>query len=300
MKSGPEIRLNSYENLNQMNKRLAILLTVHNRKNKTLKCLENVYHQLPLDFWEVDIFLTNDGCTDGTPEAIRKKYPNVQIIEGDGNLYWNKGMIKSWKAAVASFDYDAYLWLNDDTLLYPKAINSLISSYELSPDSIIVGTTVSEIYKNTTYGGRINGKLLHPSDRLIACDTFNGNIVLIPRSVYHKIGFLDAKYTHSLGDIDYGMTAAEKGIKSYVAPDYVGICENNPLPPKWMRPDIPINDRLKNLFSPLGYTNPPEYYHFKRKHWSHLHAILAMISIALHFVAPNLWCKIRRLPDNPS
>ena len=91
---------------------IAVLLTVFNRKDKTLKCLEQLYNQLPLREYQVDIYLTNDGCTDGTPEAINQKYPQIHIIQGTGNLFWNRGMYLAWQEAAKN-DYDFYLWLND-------------------------------------------------------------------------------------------------------------------------------------------------------------------------------------------
>ena len=81
-------------------KSIAILLTVHNRRDKTLKCLECLYRQLPLEEFTADIYLTDDGCTDGTSEAVQEAFPNVHILSGDGNLYWNQGMRLAWDAAA--------------------------------------------------------------------------------------------------------------------------------------------------------------------------------------------------------
>lgn len=38
-------------------------------------------------------------------------------------------------------------------------------------------------------------------------DSFNGNIVLIPLSVFNILGFNDNYFTHSFGDLDYGLRA---------------------------------------------------------------------------------------------
>lgn len=78
---------------------IAILLTVFNRKLKTIKCLDNIHNQNSFSTYEINIFLTDDGSTDGTSDLIKSKYPNVTIIKGN-NLYWNRGMLTSWKAAI--------------------------------------------------------------------------------------------------------------------------------------------------------------------------------------------------------
>ena len=62
-------------------------MTVYNRKAKTLRCLETLCGTLaPHDGqFQVAVYLTDDGCTDGTADAIRgKEFPvPVHILQGD-------------------------------------------------------------------------------------------------------------------------------------------------------------------------------------------------------------------------
>ena len=94
----------------------AVLLTVFNRKEKTLECLGRLFDQLPIEDLQIDVFLTDDGCTDGTAEAVENLFPSVHILKG----IWNRGMLMAWKAAAETRNYDAYLWLNDDTFHMKK------------------------------------------------------------------------------------------------------------------------------------------------------------------------------------
>ena len=73
----------------------AVLLTVFNRKEKTLKCLSRLFAQLPVEDLQIDVFLTDDGCTDGTAEAVENLFPSVHTLKGNGDLYWNRGC--SWR-----------------------------------------------------------------------------------------------------------------------------------------------------------------------------------------------------------
>lgn len=73
-------------------KRIAVLLTVFNRKEQTLLCLQRLQDQPSPEEFKIVTYLTNDGCTDGTPEAVRREFPDVHIINGDGNLFWNRGI----------------------------------------------------------------------------------------------------------------------------------------------------------------------------------------------------------------
>lgn len=106
---------------------LAILMTCYNRRQKTLDCLEALRKQELLPNLVVQVYLVDDGSTDGTGEAVKAAYPGIKVLQGNGNLFWNGGMRLAFSEAMKS-DYDYYLWLNDDTLLYPRAIQSLLAT----------------------------------------------------------------------------------------------------------------------------------------------------------------------------
>ena len=93
---------------------VAAILTCFNRKNKTQKCLESLFKILP----DCDVYITDDGSTDGTRDMLHQCFPKVKVISGTGNLFWSRGMYTAWKEAVKG-KYDYYLWLNDDIELYP-------------------------------------------------------------------------------------------------------------------------------------------------------------------------------------
>ena len=76
---------------------IAILITVHNKKTKTLLCLDSIEQTLDscTSDLAVEVFLTDDGSTDGTSSAIteRKYRIPITLLQGDGHLFWNRGMI---------------------------------------------------------------------------------------------------------------------------------------------------------------------------------------------------------------
>ena len=133
---------------------VAVLLTCHNRKDKTLQCLNALYAQQGLDVdYKIEVFLVDDASTDGTTAAVRLQFPDVTIIQGDGTLYWNRGMHKAWDTASKTKDFDYYLWLNDDTFLFVNAIESLLAGAEFSNQkSVICGCTLSLETNTISYG----------------------------------------------------------------------------------------------------------------------------------------------------
>lgn len=236
-------------------KQLAVLITCHNRRDTTLSCLKALYQQDVI----IDVFLVDDGSSDGTTEAINSYYPDVNVIEGNGNLYWGGGMRLAFAEAM-KHSYSYYLWLNDDTLLEPQAINNLLDIYENLvqsgyTNSIVVGSTKDAVTGEPTYGGAAQSKLwytkkfefVEPGQTSQECDTFFGNCVLIPDLVAAKVGNIDDVYIHTMGDLDYGLRAGKLGCSIWAAPGFVGTCSRNSIGGSWADTNIPFYQRLKKV-----------------------------------------------------
>lgn len=276
-----------------MNKNsIAALLTCHNRRDKTIMCLHALYNQQNFgEQYNIEVFLVDDGSTDGTSEAVREKFPEVKIIMGNGNLYWNRGMHLAWtEAAKQSFDF--YIWLNDDTMLFPGALQDLLNCAQLTNEkSIICGTTRSALNGAVTYGGRSRTKgLLKPNNQLQQCDYFNGNCVLVPDSVFKTVGNLDYMFSHSTGDWDYGMRAAKKGIKLFISFYYIGTCEKHDSLPKWCSPSVKLKERIKAFKTPLS-VNPVQHFKFDLRHNGLFSAVKHFVTIHFRLFFPSLWSQ---------
>lgn len=268
---------------------IAVIMTVHNRKEKTMRCLENLAKQEMPDRYSYEVWLTDDGCSDGTREAVTNAYPTINIIDGDGNLFWNRGMLKAWDAASKHRRYDFYLWLNDDISLYSDAIPELINVSNIHNNQcVIVGPTQSYNHSGVTYGGFIHHKMVTPMGNPVKVDYFNGNIVLIPDYVFQKVGNLDPYYSHGHGDTDYGLRVKEIGIESYITGRFLGECDRHTKVKKCWDPDVPIKDRYINLYQPIGYP-PCEDFYFQRKHFGIGPAILHSLKLYARVSFPILW-----------
>ena len=251
-------------------KSIAVLMTCHNRKEKTLRCLTALQ-----EGWEktgkglsVSVFLTDDGCTDGTSDAIRAQsfhFP-VHILPGSGDLFWNGGMINSWKAALAEGGFDGYLWLNDDTYALPEFWEDVIAADAHSvaiygKHGIYVGSTKDRDTGAFTYGGfnyvskvTLLDQLLPPDGKTFQpCMAAHGNITFVSQEVVDKMGIFCEKYWHGGTDHDYTYLAHKAGFPILVLPRYSAVCENDHIGKTRDHTTLPLRERMKLFYAEKGY-----------------------------------------------
>ncbi|WP_404783285.1 glycosyltransferase family 2 protein [Altericista sp. CCNU0014] len=214
--------------------RIAVLMTSHNRRSTTLQALAALWSQTFSEDVRLTVYLVDDGSTDGTAEAVRVRYPQVQVLAGTGTLFWNGGMRAAF-AAAARQPYDYHLWLNDDTILSQSALETLLETARTLQvrgfaDATISGATRDPRSQVLVSGGfrqrwpkfLLRFGLLEPMAEARQCDTISGNCVLVPRAIYQKVGNFNAAFTHFLGDLDYGFRAKQLGYSVWLAPGYAG------------------------------------------------------------------------------
>jgi len=258
---------------------IATIITCHNRKAKTLACLDSLFNNTLPEECSLKVFLVDDGSTDGTEHAVRESYPQVHVIKGDGSLFWNGGMRVAFSKAM-EINADYYLWLNDDTMLYPDAVARLLAMADQqlrthNKDAIVVGSTQSEIGGPITYGGvrrtslwrPLKFSLISPGSQEIQCYTMNGNCVLIPQIVARVVGNLDPAFTHTMGDMDYGLRATKAGFAILLIPGYAGTCSANIQAKKWMDTKLSFWQRFRKLKQVKGLP-PKEWFVFTMRHGS--------------------------------
>lgn len=259
-----------------MNKKAA-LLTCFNRKEKTFNCLNSLFNILQ----DVDIYLVDDGSSDGTSKMVKEHFPQVNLIFGSGNLFWNRGMHLAWQYAAPK-NYDFYLWINDDIVLYNNALDELMAcSLICNHQGIISGVVEDESKMNVLYCGTDQKKqLVKPSGTMLPLYHMNGNLVLIPKYVYQKLGNLDPFFHHDLGDVDYGLRAIKINIPILSTRLAVASGTHNSISRLRLN-NSNIFGRFVNLYSPLG--NPPLInFYFRKKHYGLFNAVFYWFF--LHFI----------------
>jgi GT2 family glycosyltransferase len=248
---------------------IAVLLTVHNHVNRTISCLDRLFHSVAgSEDILFDVFITNDGSTDDTEKEINTRFPydNIIILQGNGNLFWNGGMINSWKAALSKGGYDGYLWLNNDTEVFPNLWDELkgaeqYSQAQFGQGGIYVGSTYNREKSKLTYGGfnfiskwNLKDEFIVPNGTFQNCQCAHGNVTYVSKNVMDKQGLLCEQYMHGGSDHDYTYLAYKSGLPVFVLRDFVAVCENDHRQDGWGEfLEMKFGDRIRFLYSPLGF-----------------------------------------------
>lgn len=287
-----------------MNTNIAVLLTCHNRKSKTLKCLETLFDaEVPLNY-TLFIYLVNDGSTDGTKEAVKNKFPNVNIIEGNGSLYWAGGMRLAWNQAIETNNFQAFLLINDDVELKKYFLIDLIETdkyavAEFGKKGIYSGATIDKNSNEISYGGLkiirnhfiLKTKKVIPSRTPQHCDMTNANILWVSDEVVKQIGIFDDKFIHGIADYDYSLQANKNNFPVLLAPNSGGFCSddhgNN-----WKTSIAKYKERLIYLKSPTGLAYKQYLYFIKKNFPLFLPYSFTMLWMKTLF--PSLWSNFKK------
>ncbi|HHT29558.1 MULTISPECIES: glycosyltransferase family 2 protein [Petrimonas] len=261
-----------------MGKEVAVLLTCYNRKAQTIACLGSLFEATIPEDLHLDIYLTDDGSTDGTGDAVKELYPRITLLKGSGNLFWAGGMRLAWTTALQTKPYDAFLLINDDVRLQRDFMINLMKTEEYSlrkrgKTGIYCGTTVDGKSGDVSYGGSrittnhivMRSKLLIPKNKPQECQIANANILWVSKEVVDQIGILDDRFTHGIADYDYSLRAHKENIPVYVAPNVCGICTDDH-GKSWKKGDLPLRERIAYLKSPKGLAYN-EYLYYIRRHF---------------------------------
>jgi GT2 family glycosyltransferase len=262
----------------------------------TIECLKHCFNSLSLiDRCDHDIFLLDDNSPDKSGEIIKKMYPSINVIYGNGKYFWSGGTRKLWEFASTKKDYDYYVWLNDDSILFKNAFSVIYNDLNDKKSSIILGTFISsnQNLNEITYGGRDKHlTLLKPSGEPQECSLINGNFVFIPKEVFKKVGFLSKIFTHNYGDTDYGLRAIKKNFKVFIASEVVGICNKNEIE-LWRRPNTRFFSRLKSFYKSKNFIIT-EVMYFQLIHFGFFAFLKHFIGVFLIIFSPKIYYKLSK------
>ena len=284
---------------------IAVLVACYNRKQKTIAFLESLSAQSFFQENSVDIYLLDDGSTDGTSSAVKEQFPFVNILTESGGLYWVIAMIKVWEHAMSIKSYDLFCLVNDDVLFFKDSFERLMKNFKQQQSNngtILVGSTQDPTTKILSYGGYTLNNIKYSKyssvipDKHVSlpCHLGNANFMLVDAITVKKIGIF-FPYIHKFADFDYTFTACKAGVNVLVAPGYYGYCEydhgNN-----WLSGDRPLKERINYLYSVKGLSYKDQLIYIKRNFPAGL--VTSVIKLWMKTFFPIFWDKFKRRDSN--
>lgn len=198
---------------------LFVVIPVHNRREQTRGCLQRLGRQTRRDF---RVIVVDDGSSDGTSEMIRSDYPDVQVLAGDGTLWWTAATNLGVKCALES-GAGSVLCLNNDTQPALDLIERLLQTSAVHPDALIGASAVDTVTGRPCFTGErvrwwtagahsmLNDRKCS-LERTIEVSHAPGRGLLIPARVFLDIGLFDARhFPQAAADYDFTHRARRAG-----------------------------------------------------------------------------------------
>jgi GT2 family glycosyltransferase len=198
---------------------IEIVIPVHNRRAITLRCLELLAQQVQAKF---TITVVDDGSSDGTSEAIRDRFPDVDVLRGDGSLWWSGATNLGVQHALSrSKPADYIFFLNDDVEFDSDYLACMERSAKAHPGHLIGSLSVHKEDPARVFwcGQAASHRQCHfgyvRRDSLAGCvpaEALPGRGMLVPREVFDRVGLLDAKaFPQYKADLDLSLRARKAG-----------------------------------------------------------------------------------------
>lgn len=229
--------------------RAAVLVTCWNERLGILSCLDLLFRQIDRmkteGVYEFTVYLADGGSTDGTIDELDGKYSQLKLVKGSQKKNWIHGTLLAWEEA-AKEDPDFYILLSSKIRLEEGALETLMeNSKYLRHKALLVGS-VADAGGNIVAGGRTKkGKTVLPDPLIpVPCYNFEGDLVLVPKAVYSKLGMLDKIYNYKFADYDYGVRAYKVGIQRVVAPGILAKTDVKAPLPKWRDASYTVKERF--------------------------------------------------------
>lgn len=224
--------------------KVAVVILNYNGKEDTSQCVQTVLAQKTADF-TIELVIVDNASTDGSVNFFSERFPHVTVLKNTKNLGFAGGNNVGIKY-ILNKGADFVFLLNNDTLLSPDTIQSLINAVAGVEKAGIFGPKIYFTKGHETHpsrykkndlgqvlwyaGGKIDWDNVVASHRgvdevdhqqyeeRVKTAFISGCAMLVKREVFEKVGMFDEKYFLYYEDVDLCLRARKKGIEVYYIP----------------------------------------------------------------------------------
>jgi GT2 family glycosyltransferase len=212
-----------------MTPRVLIIVLCYNGAAVTLECLASLRR---VDYGAFDVLVVDNASVDGTPAAVRERFPQTMVIETGMNLGFAAGNNVGLRYAL-DHGYDYALLLNNDTEVAPDFLTELVRLAESDPAIGAVGPTIYYFEQPDliwSAGGVIDWRHGDSAMRGIGqidrgqygapgpVDFVSGCALLCKRQVLKQVGLLDERFFMYYEETEWCVRVARAGFRILQAP----------------------------------------------------------------------------------
>jgi N-acetylglucosaminyl-diphospho-decaprenol L-rhamnosyltransferase len=218
-----------------MTPRLSIIIVNYNGRQHLENCLASLAQHPPSMPYETVV--VDNASTDGSVAAVQA-HPGVRVIA----LAQNVGFSAGNNVGIRASSGELVLLLNNDTLLRPGALDTLVARLDAHPKAAVAGPRLvdGEGRVELTFGpmisplGELRQKILFvghergigPISRWVErttrkekyVDWITGACLLVRRPVAEEVGLLDERFFLYTEDVDFCASVRAAGWKILFTP----------------------------------------------------------------------------------
>lgn len=207
-----------------MQKKVYIIILNWNGEDNTIECLNSLKE---INYNNYKIVVVDNGSAGGSVFEIKKRFPEVEMIENKINLGFAGGNNIGIKYAISN-RADYILLINNDTTVEKDFLNKLVEAGESDKSIGLVGSKIcfySEPNRIWFAGGKVNwikNKGTHIGwgeidngqyDKIKEAGYLTGCCLLIKKEVINKVGVLPEDYFLYYEDLDFSLRVKNFGYK---------------------------------------------------------------------------------------
>ncbi len=215
--------------------RVAVVLLNYNTKGLLHQLLPSV---LAADYPNQEVYVADNGSSDGSAELVRDQFPEVQIIE----LPENYGYAGGYNRALEHVDADYYVLLNTDVEVAPGWLTQLIKEMDKDPKAAAAQPKILDYHRRDHFEyagaaggwmdslgypfcrGRIFGTVEKDEGQYDKNQTLfwaSGAAFCVRAALFRQLGGFDPRYFAHLEEIDLCWRMKRAGYKILAVPQSV-------------------------------------------------------------------------------
>jgi GT2 family glycosyltransferase len=217
---------------------LYIIVPVYNRISSTIRFLTSLSAQ---SYKMYKVIIVDDGSTDNTEEYLKIHYPEIEIIKGNGELFWGGGInagLQYIKQIIC--DDDIIAFANNDIEFDKYTIVNIIKNFEDDNNAVYHPVTINKKKFCESSGAKLLNWMFfvtrHPfrkkkydeiKDSIPEIIDFaTARFLLFSANLLKLIDRIDTdNFPHYGGDNDLSMRLNKLNIHTYIIPSSVCILD---------------------------------------------------------------------------